>query len=47
VEFISVDEAKKFIIPERFGIELTDVEEARNSYLAKYGISPKVKKLLQ
>jgi adenylate cyclase len=46
IEFTSVDEAKKFIVPDRFDIELTDKEETRNSYLAKHGVVPSVLKLL-
>lgn len=39
IEFISEAEAKAFVVPERFGRELTGVQEATNEYLAKYGLS--------
>ena len=38
VEFASEQEANAFIPPERFGKELTGVLEAKNSYLAKFGV---------
>lgn len=37
VEFTSEKDAKSFTPPERFGKELTEVREASNAYLAKYG----------
>ncbi|MCX6822518.1 MAG: adenylate cyclase [candidate division SR1 bacterium] len=39
IEFSSEEEAKALNIPERFGRELTDVAEATNAYLAKYGMT--------
>ena len=43
IEFISEEEANNFPLPARFGKELTEVIEAENAYLAKYGISEKLK----
>ena len=39
IEFSSEAEAHALNIPTRFGKELTDVSEATNAYLAKYGIA--------
>lgn len=39
VEFESEDEAIKFKVPKWFGVELTEIEEAKNAYLAKHGMN--------
>lgn len=38
IEFTSEKEAHTCTLPDRFGKELTDMIEAENAYLAKYGI---------
>jgi CYTH domain-containing protein len=47
IEFPSEEEAKVFVIPKWFDVELTDVKEAGNSYLAKHGISDEIKALMK
>lgn len=39
VEFGSKRDAKNFLIPERFGEELTRMREASNTYIANYGLA--------
>jgi CYTH domain-containing protein len=39
IEFTSEQEAHALKVPKRFGKELTDVSEATNAYLAKYGMT--------
>lgn len=41
VEFSSKKESKKFIAPNWFGKEITDVKKYKNKNLAKYGIGDK------
>lgn len=38
IEFTSEQEAHALNVPKRFGKELTNISEATNAYLAKYGI---------
>lgn len=47
VEFKTKRDAKKFIIPERFGEELTMIREASNAYIAKHGLDGELLSLLQ
>lgn len=46
VEFASKRDAKKFIIPNWFGEELTAMREASNQYIANYGLSEDLLRLL-
>jgi hypothetical protein len=46
VEFASKRDAKKFIVPERFGEELTRMREATNSYIANHGLADELIELL-
>ncbi len=39
IEFSSKRDAKNFIVPERFGDELTRMREANNAYIANHGLS--------
>jgi len=39
VEFKSKRDAKNFVVPERFGEELTKMREATNWYIANHGLS--------
>ena len=47
VEFPSKRDAKKFIIPERFGEELTNMREATNAYIANHGLSDNLLELMK
>ena len=47
VEFASKRDAKKFIVPERFGEELTNMREATNAYIANHGLSDELVDLLK
>lgn len=47
VEFANKREAKKFVVPEWFGEELTIMREATNAYIAKYGLDGELLGLLQ
>ena len=47
VEFGSKRDAKKFIVPERFGEELTRMWEATNGYIANHGLSEELIALMQ
>lgn len=46
VEFASKRDAKKFIVPDWFGEELTAMREATNQYIANYGLSEELLRLL-
>lgn len=46
VEFPSAEEAQDFVVPLWFGIELTEIKEASNGYLAKHWISERLKELM-
>ena len=46
VEFLSKRDAKKFIVPERFGEELTRMREASNGYIANHGLSDELVALM-
>ncbi len=47
VEFKSKRDAKNFVVPERFGEELTKMREATNWYIANHGLSEELIWLLQ
>lgn len=46
IEFASKRDAKKFIVPEWFGEELTTMREANNAYIANHGLSDELITLL-
>ena len=47
VEFANKRDAKKFIVPERFGEELTNMRQANNAYIANHGLSDELVELLK
>jgi adenylate cyclase len=46
VEFASKRDAKKFVVPERFGEDLTKMREASNAYIANHGLSQELISLI-
>jgi len=44
VEFSSVKDSEKFIQPDRFGSEITNLKESSNKYLATYGMNKLIAK---
>jgi hypothetical protein len=47
VEFASKRDAKKFVLPQRFGEELTRMREATNGYIANHGLADELLELMK